>query len=175
MYSNPARVIAVPAAFTNSSGTGGVPRTAIQARRSAVVSFKSGRHLSLRPLPTTRILGVRSRRTFSSGSPTNSETRSPPAKQRCIMARSRIPRRVVVFGELRIVRTHSIVRCRTSPWSCRLLGMAWICCACANVEGTRNSTYRMNALKGVRSTGVIDQPLFRASALQLDSFGDVRV
>ena len=34
MYSKPARVMAVPSAFTNNSGAGGLPRTAIQARRS---------------------------------------------------------------------------------------------------------------------------------------------
>src|ERR1700731_110594 len=47
MYSKPARVIAAASAFTNNSGTGTDPRAASQARRSAAVSFQSGRHPEL--------------------------------------------------------------------------------------------------------------------------------
>jgi hypothetical protein len=127
MYSKPARLIAAPSAFTNNSGTRTTPRTASQARRSAAVSFQSGRHRSFRPLPRTRMLGVGCRDKFSSGRPTNSETRRPPAKQRCSIARSRIPSRVVTFGALRIALTSSIERCRTNAWSWRFPGMAWTC------------------------------------------------
>src|ERR1039458_1230967 len=59
-YSNPDLLIAPPSAFTNNSGTDTVPRTTIHARMSVAVSFQSGRHRSLRPLPRTRIHGVRS-------------------------------------------------------------------------------------------------------------------
>ena len=119
MYSKPARVIAAPSALTNNSGTGTAPRTANQARRSAAVAFQSGRHRSLRPLPRIRVLGVGCRDKCSSGSPTSSETRRPPAKQRCIIARSRIPSLVVRSGALcqSSSENHPLISVETPPLS----------------------------------------------------------
>src|SRR5216683_3953883 len=104
-YAKPARVIGAPSALTKSSGTRTDPRRVSHARRSAAVSFQSGRHRSLRPFPRTRRLGGRCRDRFAIMAPTSSETRSPAAKQRCIIARSRTPRRVVRSGAFRIART----------------------------------------------------------------------
>jgi hypothetical protein len=95
VYPNPSPVIAVPSALTNSSGQMRLlePRSRLGDRPSlpstAEGIFLSGPYC----LPATRMLGVRWRRTLSSRRPSNSETRSPPAKQRSIIARSGIPRR----------------------------------------------------------------------------------
>jgi hypothetical protein len=109
-YSKPARVIAVPSALTNSSGVRIAPRTLSQARKSRAVSFQRGRQRSLRPFPRTSTLGVRPNVMFSSRTPTSSETRRPPAKERCIIARSRTPNRVVRPGAFKIARISSMVR-----------------------------------------------------------------
>jgi hypothetical protein len=55
------------------------------------------------------------------------DTRSPPAKQRCIMARSLAPKRVVTSGAFRTACTSSLDRCWTSLFSQRFVGIARIC------------------------------------------------
>ena len=60
------------------------------------------------------MLGLGCSVTFSWERPTSSDTRRPPAKQRCNIARSRSPKRVVTSGASSTARTSSIVRWRMS-------------------------------------------------------------
>jgi hypothetical protein len=123
MYSKPARVIHPSRALTKSSGADGSPRTDNQARNAEAVSRHIGIQRSLRPFPCIRTVGSGWNLTSATRMPTSSDTRNPPAKQRCSMARSRIPSRYVGSGAFKIDCISCAARWRTRRESVFLIGI----------------------------------------------------
>src|ERR1019366_9502427 len=144
---NPDRVMAAPWALRKTSGVGASPRTASQARRESATSFQSVSVRSLRPFPRMyRWRYQPSNRTAASGMPTSSETRSPPARARCSIARSRMPRRLAGSGTSRIARYSCLSNERTIACVVRWVGIASTRRIWSRRAGTRCSRNRMKDL-----------------------------